>query len=207
MRVFGLLLLLAGMSLGILWPWAQVNFLGDRGQSVTFGELKGHAPEQRQLFLTRDQNPVRIRFQAAYKVGAKLPPQKIPVNVEITDSDGILLTGTISFSTQGIGTGPEQPKVKASTPLNFKVLNDGPHDIYLTLASNVNDGGIKVSGIDKITATIVANAPVIRDDFKALSAAMALAGFYLIVRSRGRRRKGNTKKTRENPRQWGRGEE
>ncbi|MDJ0613477.1 MAG: hypothetical protein QNJ29_07345 [Rhizobiaceae bacterium] len=200
MRSVGLLFLLAGLGLGLLWPWAQLNFGGREIASLEYENIRSSA-EVLSFDATSNDNPVRIRLHARYLVGAKLPPVKIPMKVLITDREGALLTGVVSFSTKGIGSGPEQGKVRGSQSLNFNVLNDGEHQLALSFAPNSNDGGIKRSDIDVISATVVANAPEIDDDYKALSAVLALVGFYLFMRSR--RRKPSRDKTP--PQKWGRG--
>ena len=122
----------------------------------------------------------------------------------ITDRDGTLLTGVISFPTQGIETGPEQPKVRGSQALEFGIINNGEHELYLELAPNQNDGGVLRPDIEGISATVIANAPAINEDYKSLAAVMALAGFYLLVRSRKRKKESGGKI--DPPPRWGRGE-
>ena len=202
MRVFGLLLLACGIAVGAIWPWAQLHFLGNELGKLEFSGLRQGKSEPQSIVLTRDNNRVRIRFQASYLVGAKLPPVKIPVRVVITDLDGTLLSGIVSFPTKGDETGPEQQKVRGSTPLEFGVINDGEHMITLSLAPNPNNGGILVPDIAEVSATVVANAPELRDDYKALAAALALAGIYVLLRSR-RKKPGDPPNS--TPARWGRG--
>lgn len=201
MRVVGIMFLLAGLGLGLLWPWAQANFGGNELEKLEFSNLR-NGGEVVTFNATQADNPIRIRFQAKYLVGAKLPPVKIPVKVLITDREGALLTGVISFPTQGINTGPEQGSVRGSKSLNFNILNEGEHQLALSLAPNSNDGGIARPDIDRVSATVVANAPEITDDYKALSAVLALVGFYLLMRSR--RRKKDEGRI-DPPKRWGRG--
>jgi hypothetical protein len=206
MRILGVLLILTGLGLGIIWPWAQLNLLGNEKANLKFGSLAGSQPEQQEVTLTRADNPVRMRFRASYKVGGKLPPLKIPVKVVITDAEGTLLNGVISFPTDGIEQGPEQPKARGSRPLEFNILNDGPHIVYLQLLDNANSGGIAKPDIENISLTVITNAPEVRDDFKAVSAVLALAGFYLMVRSRRRSKKDRHASRAATTRKWGRGD-
>ncbi|MEL7429477.1 MAG: hypothetical protein AAFN43_05715 [Pseudomonadota bacterium] len=202
MRTLGILFLFMAAGLGLIWPWAQINFLGREVGTLEFGALRGPIAERQVLELTQSDNPVRIRFQAEYKIDGRLPPVKIPVKTVITDVDGTLLSGMISFPTQGIETGPRQEKVRGSQPLNFSVINDGKHELFLELAANPNDGGIARPDIAGITATVIANAPAINEDYKSFAAILALAGVYLLVRSR-KRKTGNGGRIDPPPR-WGR---
>lgn len=203
MRILGGVLILFALGIGVLWPWAQITLGGNELAKLEYSNIRASA-ETLSLNLTQDHNPVRIRFQAKYLVDGKLPPTKIPVRVLITDREGALLTGKISFATQGIATGPEQGKVRGSQPIEFNVLNDGEHNLLLELAINSHNGGIIRPDIDTVTATVIANAPAINDDYKALSAVLALVGFYLFVRAKRRKR---TKGGSTPPQQhWGRGD-
>ena len=74
MRIFGILLLLAGLGLGIGWPWAQVNFLGNEKEKVVFSDLRSKAVKTQSVVLEPVDSPVRVRFQAEYLVDGKLPP-------------------------------------------------------------------------------------------------------------------------------------
>ena len=202
MRAIGVVLFLAGLGLGFLWPWAQLNFGGSKFDELKFTQLR-NGGEVLGFNVTKADNPLRIRFQIKYLVGATLPPQKIPMKVLITDREGALLTGVISFSTHGIDAGPEQGTIRGSKSLNFEVLNAGEHQLALSLAPNPNDGGIARPDIDTVTATVVANAPALNDDYKALAAVLSLLGFYLFMRSRRRR---NNDGEKAPPPKWGRGE-
>lgn len=202
MRSLGLVLILAAIAVGLVWPWAQINLQGRAIETLQFGNLQGPIVERRTLDLTENDNPVRARFQASFVPGGALPPLKLPVKVVITDRDGTLLTGVISFPTNSRNTGPENVTVSAGTMLNFNTINDGPHEMFLELAPNPDDGGISRPALEGISVSFVGNAPQLRDDYKALAAVMALAGFYLLVRSRRKKKKdGETP-----PPNWGRGD-
>lgn len=202
MRFLGVILLLAGLGLGVIWPMVQVRLYGNELARLQFAQLKSEAAKPKVIELSKVNNPVRVSFEASYLVGAKLPPVKIPVKVLITDADGALLSGKISFSTKGDETGPEQPKVRGSQSIEFNVLNEGEHLLYLSLAPNKYDDGILVPDIAAVTAIVIGNAPELRDDHKALAAVLVLAGMYVLIRSR-RNRKGKPSP----PKRWGRGEE
>lgn len=204
MRIVALLLIAGGIGLGLIWPWAQLNLETSQASVLEFGDLQGAVVERQTISLSEQDNPIRVRFQIAYKPGGALPPVKLPVQIVVTDSDGTLLTGTVSFSTEGRETGPEQPKVRSGTMLNFNVINDGEHEFFLELADNPNDGGISRPAIAGVDLSIIKNATEVRDDYKALAAIMALAGFYILVRSRGRKRKAPREKPK--PQKWGRGD-
>ncbi|MEM9330234.1 MAG: hypothetical protein AAGA53_02845 [Pseudomonadota bacterium] len=202
MKWLGLMLLAAGIALGALWPWAQLNLFGRELARLEFGKPRFNTVSSQALELSDKDNLVRIRFQAAYSVGGKRPPVKVPFKVTVTDTDGLFLTGGISFPTRGNETGPEQEKVRASTPLQFNVLNNGLHRISISLAPNPNDGGISNPDIAGVSAVVVANAAEINDDYKALAAVLALAGIYILLRSR--RHNPNATNIKP-PDKWGRG--
>ncbi len=197
-----MLLIVIAACIGLLWPWAQLNFLGNRIAEFEFDKIQGLENWQQVIELSQADNPVRIRLKTSYQVGAKLPPLKVPVKVMISDAQGTLLSGTVSFPTRGISTGPELEKVRGSQGLEFDVLNNGNHAILVSLAPNSNNGGILKPAIGKISAIVVGNAPELNDDHKALAAIIALCGLYLVVRNR-RRKTGA--KARSKNRIWGKG--
>lgn len=200
MRTIGFALIAIGVCIALLWPWAQLNFLGNKIAYLRFDEVSNGQIWQRVVELEKTSNPVRIRFQASYKVDASLPPLRFPVKVIISDAQGTLLSGILSFPTQGITAGPEQQPVRGSQPLEFNVLNDGSHAIVVSPAPNPNDGGILKPAIGSISASVVGNAPPVNDDHLALGAIVAMCGLYLIVRYRRRK-----SKDQSGPQMWGRG--
>lgn len=203
MRLAALLAFVVAAALGIIWPWAQLNMIGEPLMEMQFSKPEPDTAQYREFELSKSESPVRIRFQALFTPGASLPPIKVPVKVTVADTKGTLIAATLSFPTKGIETGPEQVKIRGSQPLQFEIQNDGRHVLYLSLAPNPNDGGIKSPGISGITASVLANAPEIHNDYKAISAAFGVLGVYLLLRSRRRkpRSKGNS-----NNQRWGRGE-
>ena len=204
MRLVAFLLIAGGIGLGLIWPWAQLSLDRSNAETLTYGDLQGPVVERQTITLSEQDNPIRVQFEISYKPDAALPPTKLPVKIVITDSDGTLLSGIVSFATGGRDTGPEQPKVRSGTMLNFDVINSGEHEFFLELADNPNDGGISRPGIEGVDISVIKNASELRDDYKALAAVMALAGVYVLIRSRGRKRK--AKKEKPKPRKWGRGD-
>lgn len=203
MRILAILMLLAALGVGVVWPRVQVQLLGNQLAELEFDTLRSaREPVAREIELSRNDNPVRIGFQAKYMVGAKLPPVSVRIKAVITDAEGTLLSGFLSFPTDGISTGPEQPAIRGSQPLIFSVLNDGVHTLYLSLAENPNDGGIETPDIASVTATVIANVPEQDDNIRALSAVLALLGIYLFFRSMRRRPAGPKS---DPPQRWGRG--
>ena len=180
MRPLGLLLIFAAICLGLLWPWYQINFQGREVETLQFGNLQSTIVERQTITLTKQDNPVRVRFLASFLVGGKLPPIKLPIKVVITDREGTLLVGIVSFPTKGRTTGPELEPIRAGTLLNFSVLNDGEHEVFLELAPNENDGAILKPALSGVAATFVANAPALQDNFRFLAIVLALAGVYTV---------------------------
>ena len=199
MKKLGLLLIAIAIAIGLLLPWAQLNFEGEEIAQVNFPDFNQTSLSEGTVLLKTDDNPVRIRFFAEYKVGGLLPPLKIPVTVKLSDKDGTLIGAIISFSTKGHGGGPDQPKVRSGTNIDVSVQNDGLHKLQLEFAPNKNNNGIINPDLDNITATFIANASPVNQPYKIPAVILAMVGFYLIVRSRKKR-----KDTHIKPR-WGRG--
>ena len=199
MRIIGFLFIIAGIVVGLLLPWAQLNFDGEEIAELKFASFNQTGAGEATVLLKAADNPVRIRFFAEYKVGGLLPPLKIPIQVKLSDKDGTLVGAIISFSTKGHGGGPDQPRVRSGNNIDVTVQNDGLHKLQLEFAPNKNNNGIEKPDIDTITASFIANASPVIDDYKIPAAILALVGFYLILRSRRRRDQPPNK-----PR-WGRG--
>lgn len=197
MKKLGLLLIAIAIAIGLLLPWAQLNFEGEEIAQVNFPDFNQTSLNEGTVLLKTDDNPVRIRFFAEYKVGGLLPPLKIPVTVKLSDKDGTLIGAIISFSTKGHGGGPDQPKVRSGTNIDVSVQNDGLHKLQLEFAPNKNNNGIINPDVDNITATFIANASPVNQPYKIPAVILAMVGFYLIVRSRKK-----TKDTHKKPR-WG----
>ncbi len=198
LKKFGILFILAGFALGLLYPWAKVNFLGEQITEVQLTNLDFNAQQTATLTLTKADNPVRARFFVKYKRDAYLPPLKIPVIARINDSKGALIAGIISFPTDGHTTGPELGKVRSGNSLDFEVENDGLHQLVMELAPNANAGLVKKPDIANITVKFVANAASKDNPYQIWAIMLGVLGVYLFLRGR-RKRKNNSM------RKWGRG--
>lgn len=199
MKKLGFLLILIGVVVGLLMPLAQVKLSGTEITTLSFADFRDDGVESQDLLIRKEDNPVRINFRAKYKVGAQLPPLKLPITVKISDVDGTLIGTIISFKTDGFDTGPEQPKAAGSQSLVFDVQNDGLHRISMAFATQPGNSNILKPDVEEITAKFIANTSEEENPYKIPAAVLGILGFYLIVRSR-RGQKREPKKHR-----WGRG--
>lgn len=203
MKQLGLILIAIAIGVGLILPWAQLNFEGEEAASIEFADFHKQGKGEGTVLLKREDNPLRIRFSAKYINDALLPPVKIPVIVKLSDRNGTLIGSIISFPTQGRVSGPEQEAVRAGSNLDATIENDGLHKLELEFAPNKNDGGIKIPAVSYITASFVANAKPLNNDYKIPALFLGLLGFYLIVRSRKNKKGGNG--SNSNKPKWGRG--
>jgi len=199
MKKLGFLLILIAVGVGILMPLAQVKFSGTEITTLTFADFRVEGVKAQNLLIRKEDNPVRINFRAKYKVGAQLPPVKLPITVKISDADGTLIGTVISFKTDGFNTGPEQPKVAGSQSIVFDVQNEGLHRISMAFAPQPANSNILKPDVEEITAKFIANTSEQENPYKIPAAVMGILGFYLIVRSK-RGKKDQIIKPR-----WGRG--
>lgn len=199
MKKLGFLLILIGVVVGVLMPLAQVKLSGTEITTLSFADFRDDGVESQDLLIRKEDNPVRINFRAKYKVGAQLPPLKLPITVKISDVDGTLIGTIISFKTDGFDTGPEQPKAAGSQSLVFDVQNDGLHRISMAFAPQPGNSNILKPDVEEITAKFIANTSEEENPYRIPAAVLGILGFYLIVRSR-RGQKREPKKHR-----WGRG--
>jgi len=199
MRLIAILCILGGVGVGFIWPWAQLNFFNDEITRIELSGLRENGSTEAILELKKSDNPVRVRFQASFLVGARLPPLRIPLYAKVSDKDGTLFATVINLPTKGIESGPQQEKVRVSQSLNLNVQNDGPHALSLSFAPNDNDGGIERPDVANITAIFIRNAGSVFDQYSLPGGMVAIFGFYLLTRSRRKRKSPNDK-----PR-WGRG--
>lgn len=199
MRKLGFLLILIALGVGVLMPLVLVKLSGTEITTLSFSNFRGNGVKAQNLLIRKEDNPVRINFRAQYKVGAKLPPVKLPVTVKVSDSDGTLIGTIISFKTDGFDTGPEQPKVAGSQSLVFDVQNDGLHRISMEFAPQPGNSNILQPDVEEITAKFTANTSEQDNPYKIPSVVLGLLGFYLIIRSR------RGKKDEPGKPRWGRG--
>lgn len=199
MKKLGLLLILIAVGVGILMPLAQVKLSGTEITTLTFSDFRDDGVKTQNLLIRKEDNPVRINFRAKYKVGAQLPPVKLPVTVKLSDADGTLIGTIISFKTDGFETGPEQPKVAGSKSLVFDVQNDGLHSISMAFAPQPANSNILNPDVEEITAKFIANTSEQENPYTIPAAVLGILGFYLIVRSR----KGKQREPKKH--RWGRG--
>jgi len=200
MKKLGFLFVLIALGVGVLLPWAQLNFEGEEVASLTFPNFNIIGGGEQTFLLKQADNPMRIRFSANYKVGGLLPPLEVPIQVKLSDKDGTLVAAIISFPTKARDSGPEQATVRSGTNLNVKLQNDGLHKLQLVFAPNNNNRGIKNPDVESIKASFIADAGAVNDSYQLPALILGLVGFYLIVRSRKQRKENAPKKHR-----WGRG--
>lgn len=184
MKKLGFLLIVIALCIGLLLPWANLNFNENVVSEISFPDFHKTGKAEQTVLLTKADNPLRIRFRAKYKIGGLLPPVKIPVQVKLSDRDGTLIGAIISFPTNGIDTGTEQPKARSGTHLLATVQHDGLHKLELEFAPNKNNNGIEKPDVDTITVSFVANAEPLDNQFQLPALILGLLGFYLIIRSR-----------------------
>jgi len=198
LKKLGILFLFAGIALGIIYPWAKVNFLGKEITQVQLTNLNFNAKQSATFELGRADNPVRARFLIKYKRDAYLPPVSIPVFTRIDGPGNLTLATTITFPTDGRTTAPEQGKIVSGSSFDFEVKGDGLHKISLELAPNRNAGITKKPDIENITVKFIANAAPTENPFEIWAVVLGALGFYLMLRGR---------RGREKPKQsrWGRG--
>lgn len=199
MKKLGFLLLLIAVSVGLLMPLAQVKLSGNQITTLTFADFRSDGEKTQNVLIRKEDNPVRINFRARYKVGAKLPPVKLPIMVKISDANGTLIATVISFKTDGFDTGPEQPKVAGSQSLVFDAQNDGLHRISMAFAPQPANSNILLPDVEDITAEVIANTSEEENPYQIPAIVLGILGFYLIIRSRRRN------KSEPNQPRWGRG--
>ncbi|MEO1143666.1 MAG: hypothetical protein AAFW66_15215, partial [Pseudomonadota bacterium] len=72
MKRIGICLVFAGIALGLLWPWYQLNFYGEEIAKLNFSNLRDGTAIHADVDLNKQDNKVRIRFLAYYQVDGKL---------------------------------------------------------------------------------------------------------------------------------------
>lgn len=199
MKKLGLIFILIAFGVVVLMPLAQVKLSGTEITTLTFTGLRGGEAETQNVLIRKEDNPVRVNFRAKYKVGAQLPPVKLPITVKVSDSDGTLIGTIVSFKTDGFDTGPEQPKVAGSQSLVFEVQKEGLHRISMEFAPQPANSNILRPDVEEITARFMANTSRQETPYKIPAAVLGILGFYLVIRSR------KDKKSTPRKRHWGRG--
>ncbi len=201
MRVVAFLLLIGGVAAGVIWPWIQMNWMGDPIGELTLYE-RNSGWQDITIVLSIAENPVRMRFEARTLPDGKLPPINIPIAVRIRDADGPLVAAIINLPAKGRETGPEGGLISGVSSPVFRVQKTGEHVLTAAFAPNPNDGNITKPDLASVKVTFIANAAEPDETHKVPAAVAVLFGVYLLFRTRKR------KKRKEKPEdmKWGRGD-
>lgn len=206
MRKFAVLCILLGIGLAALLPWAQSNLSGNEVAMLSVYERNGTGWQSGTVTLSRDDNPVRVRINAKYLVDAKLPPNGLPITIRVSGTDGVVLDGTVSLSTNLQGSAPEQEKTVRSTAPVFAIAEAGEYLIEVNLAPNAADSGVLDPGLSSVSVSVIGNAVDADNEYQMPGIVLAIFGVYLLMRSR-HRKSGVVKNSPagESKSRWGRG--
>ncbi len=199
MRVFFLLILLAGIGLGILYPWAATNFSGREIATLPVYD-RDAGFSQAEARLASADAPVRVLVDMTALAAPEFAPTRTVLTMTVSGEQGTVLAETMSFA--------ESKPQERNPQLRQKIYRDevglltGIEDGDYTFVVGPGDAeGIDIQSVDIV---LRGGAAVLDPRLQPVGYVLSAIGFIgLVLAMRARRRKsGNV--AQPGPR-WGRG--
>lgn len=110
MRIFFLIVLLAGTGLAAIYPWAMTNFSGDEIGVIRVFE-RGAGFRSVTVRLTPDEEPVRVLIDVTGLRGQVITRQNTELLVTVSTGGRTVLSSTVQFSeSQSRQNSPQEPE-------------------------------------------------------------------------------------------------
>lgn len=199
MRALFLLILLAGIAAGAIYPWAVSNFSGEEiGTWRAFERGEGFRPVR--VRLSPDQEPVRVLVDLTALAAPEFAPGSTVLTLTASGGDGTVLAERLTFA--------EAKPQERNPQLRERIYRDEAGILtgleegdYTFVLAGDRTGEIQMQSVDLILRG-GAIAPDARIQPVGLSlAAVGFIGWVLAMRRRRRQRRPDPQPS---PR-WGRG--
>ncbi len=198
MRFLSLLLLIAGLALGVVYPWAVHNFSGDEiARERVFERGRGFTPVT--IALRASQSPVRV-FVDMTSIGAmNLSGDSTVLTLTATVNNQTVLADTLTFTQQN--PRPDNPQsggtIYGDSAGTIDPVVDGDYVFVV--------GPGDADAVAMRSAELILRAGALNYDARALPIGLVLAaiGFIGFVLSFRRGRNGRPPDAPQQPK-WGR---
>ncbi len=202
MRIIFILILLAGIGVGIAYPWAVSSFPGRELGSWRVYDRNGQFRPVETALASADA-PIRVMFDLTTEGAPALSPQKIILTVTASTARRTVLAQTLSFSeSQARETSPQSPQRTYRDDAGLIAdIEDGEYQFV------VGPGDAEDIGIEAVDMVLLGGARSQDPRAQPLGFSLMAVGFIGLVLTLRRRRNDppdNPNSQPPRPR-WGRG--
>ncbi|MBD0415775.1 hypothetical protein [Oryzicola mucosus] len=201
MRLFFLVVLVAGLAVGVAYPWAAERFLGEQ-LGVWRVHDTGGAFEPVTVTLRRQDFPVRVMVDVTAPTPPAAPAQQTTLTLTAAQDGRTVLAEKLRFAdATARETSPQNP-VKIFRDEAGIIEDEAPGTYVFTIGEGDAEG-IDIQEVDLVLRSMAVTA---RGDARRLGLAVAGIGFFGFVAAWriGRRRDKTPPPAPPKPR-WGRG--
>lgn len=186
MRLFALALIVIGLGGAVLIPWYQSNFTGYEVTTQTVYH-PATGPTGFSLELSPKLNPLRVVLETRFQPGQKLAARTLDFQLLVSQQETTVLKARLEVPTAARGA-PEGDQITGMNSPVFPVADDGVYTISVTPIKSDTRQIETLANVVSVTAKVRAKVtePVL--DFQWQGIMLAILGFYLLMRSRRRRR-------------------
>lgn len=182
MRMICILLFVAGLGTGVIWPWAQRHFGGEEIGTWPLYQ-RGSGYQSAQVSLQPSDAPLRIFIDATPMQGATSSQSPSVLNLAVSRDGVPVLAERLSYS-------PKSGNEQRDLPQSGAVIRQDVKDMELVAAGTYEfsvravEDGLSLSRADLVLRR---GAPPVNDNLTTAGVVAMVAGLYGFIRMRRRK--------------------
>lgn len=218
MRFIGIVMIIAGLYLGLAKPWVKYHFTGDKfAQTIFFDKAKSNNGTKgwdvAKVFLQKENNPIRIRINA-YRLPGQIYDNgklKLLVRVAPISQDGSAmpaeLNQQVTLNLENTTSNPlpgTKAKLITKATSSFEISRTGQYKIgaFPIPDDNVSNSSpdLKIdTNIIRIDAVVLGNVEEVSSGGSSRGIILAILGFGVLVISSRKKSKSKSKRVAKQP--------